>query len=522
MSGQSVSKTSSRPNPARAAHFFKRFLKDRGGAVVLLFGLTLIPIMGFLGGAVDFANSYRVRTVLQNALDAAALAAGRELDTSGSESEAQQVGQTALDANLPPGFPAGLSVNFEVDEKVVNATASINVDTFVLGVVGVNHLSVDVTSTVNISGGTFEVVMALDNSGSMQGGKISDLRDAAKTLVDILFSNQLSSEHVSMGLVPFAATVNIGTAYANSTWMDLAGQSSIHNEHFDAPVTRWAMFNAIPNASWGGCVEVRPAPHDVTDSTPSVGDPDSLIVPLFAPDEPDTGGYYNNYIDDDDGACPWWVSGGSNYTRQRRTCKYTGENADTNLANGTRRGPNHLCDSQAVQPLTNNHGQITTAINAMNAYGGTNIVEGIMWGWRLLSPNEPFAEGKPYDEPNHTKILILMSDGANWHGGLSNHNQSWFNAFGYHAQGRLGSPSNSTSTLRATMNTRTAQACTNAKAAGIVIYTLALEISDSTTEDMLRDCASGASKYFTINNSNSLEAVFEAIAQEISKLRITS
>lgn len=497
------------------------FARNRSGAVVLLFGLTLIPIMGFVGGAIDFAYSYRARTVLQNALDAAALAAGRELDISSSESGAQQVAMDVLQANLGPGFPTGVNANFDIDGGKVNATASVNVDTYILGVLGIDHFPVDVTSTVNIAGGTFEVVMALDNSGSMSGGKITDLRNAAKNLVDILFSNQLSSDHVTMGLVPFAASVNIGTSYANATWMDLVGQSSIHSEHFDAPLTRWAMFGAMPNVSWGGCVEVRPAPHDVTDSTPSVVDPNSLIVPLFAPDEPDTGGYNNNYLDDDDGACPWWVSGGSNYTRQRRTCKYTGENADTSLANGTRRGPNHLCDSQPLQPLTNNHGQITAAINAMNAYGGTNIVEGIMWGWRLLSPNEPFSEGKPYGEENHTKILILMSDGANWHGGLSNHNQSWFNAFGYHAQGRLGSPSNNTNTLRATMNTRTSQACTNAKAAGIVIYTLALEISDSTTEDMLRNCASGTSRYFTINNSNALDDVFEAIAQEITKLRIT-
>ena len=39
---------------------------------------------------------------------------------------------------------------------------------------------------------------------------------------------------------------------------------------------------------------------------------------------------------------------------------------------------------------------------------------------------------------------------------------------------------------------------------------------------MLHDCASGSAKFFTLENSDALEDVFQAIAEEISKLRITS
>ena len=216
------------------------------------------------------------------------------------------------------------------------------------------------------------------------------------------------------------------------------------------------------------------------------------------------------------------MSGGTDDERQSRSCKYDGEDADIGLAFGSRRGPNHLCDSEPIQALTDNSGEISTAINAMEAYGGTNIHEAVMWGWRLLSPGEPFTEGEPYTQENHTKIIILMSDGQNWHGSLSTHNESWYSAYGYHAEDRLNSPSGSTDTLRATMNERTAQACVNAKGAGIVIYALALEISDETTEDMLRECASGASRFFTVDDSDALDDVFQAIAEEISKLRISS
>ncbi len=514
-------KTGPRRRRANAMPYLVRFMRDQAGATALLFGLTLVPIVGFAGAAVDYANAYRVRSELQNALDAAALAAAREMDASDNESAARQAGDEVLQTNLGAGFPAGVSATFTITDSVVTATADIPVNTYLLGVIGFDTIDVGTKSVVNIAGGTYEVALVLDNSGSMAGTKISDLKDAAGNLVNVLFAGQSTSDHVKIGLVPFAATVNVGTQHAGASWMDQTGQSSIHKEHFDTNVTRWDRFSALSNVGWEGCVEVRPPPHDVQDTPPTGGD--SLFVPLFAPDEPDTSGTYkNNYIDDDDGSCPASVSGGSNEQRQSRSCKYDGENADTGLAFGTRRGPNHLCDSEPLQVLTDTSSQILSAINAMEAYGGTNIHEALMWGWRLLSPDEPFTEGTAYEQENHTKIIILMSDGQNWHGSLGTHNESWFSAYGYHAQNRLDSPDGSTETLRATMNARTAQACENAKGAGVVIYALALEISDETTEDMLRDCASGSGKFFTLENSDALDDVFQAIAEEISKLRITS
>ena len=514
-------KTGSSPVRTAASRRLARFVRNEAGATAILFGLTLVPIIGFAGAAVDYANAYRIRSELQNALDAAALAAARAMDASDNESVAQQTGDKVLQSNLGAGFPAGVSATFTITDDIVTATAGLPVSTYLLGVIGIDTIDVGTTSVVNIAGGTYEVALVLDNSGSMAGTKINDLKEAAGNLVDVLFANQSTSDHVKIGLVPFAATVNVGPQHATAPWMDQTGQSSIHKEHFDTNVTRWDRFNALNNVSWGGCVEVRPSPHDVQDTPPTGGD--SLFVPLFAPDEPDTSGTYkNSYIDDDDGSCPASMSGGSNAERQSRSCKYDGENADTGLAFGTRRGPNHLCDSQPLQALTDSSTQISAAIEAMEAYGGTNIHEALMWGWRLLSPGEPFTQGAADDQENNTKIVILMSDGQNWHGSLGTHNESWYSAYGYHAQNRLNAPDGSTETLRATMNARTAQACENAKGAGVVIYALALEISDETTEDMLRNCASGSAKFFTLENSDALDDVFQAIAEEISKLRIAS
>ena len=54
-----------------------------------------------------------------------------------------------------------------------------------------------------------------------------------------------------------------------------------------------------------------------------------------------------------------------------------------------------------------------------------------MWGWRVLSPEPPFTEGRDYTDPENTKYLVLMTDGENWHQAMSNHNKSSYHSFGY-------------------------------------------------------------------------------------------
>jgi len=87
---------------------------------------------------------------------------------------------------------------------------------------------------------------------------------------------------------------------------------------------------AIPlqqmGATWGGCVEVRPSPHDVTDSVPNAQTPASLFVPMFNPDEPDTANnngdsYGNNYLPDYGGTCPAPPSTCTAYKKDGVTCK---------------------------------------------------------------------------------------------------------------------------------------------------------------------------------------------------------
>src|SRR5690348_487092 len=52
----------------------RRFATDRRANILPIFGLSLIPIVGLIGAAVDYSRANAVKTKLQAALDSTALA----------------------------------------------------------------------------------------------------------------------------------------------------------------------------------------------------------------------------------------------------------------------------------------------------------------------------------------------------------------------------------------------------------------------------------------------------------------
>jgi hypothetical protein len=262
----------------------------------------------------------------------------------------------------------------------------------------------------------------------------------------------------------------------------------------------------------------RQSPYDVDDTAPSGA---SQFAPWFAPDEPDTNlsygydDYQNNYLSDTGGTCSWTWSL-TDAQRQSRTCKYNG--ATPNTYGG--KGPNFLCDSNAITPLTNAKSTLSTAIGALDAAGNTNILEGVMWGWRVLSPTAPFTEGKAYTASNNRKIIILMTDGQNNYGALRNMNNSNYFTYGYAKFGHIGQVTNDNSTLTSLLDGKTLAACSNAKARGIVIYTIGFGSGAAASQSLLRSCASDPSYFYQPTTSADLQPVFLAIAQSINRLRI--
>ncbi len=294
-----------------------------------------------------------------------------------------------------------------------------------------------------------------------------------------------------------------------------------------AKVNHFTLFNQIPNSSWKGCVEARPAPFDVDDTPPDLGDPNTLFVPFLWPDEPDVNvgwaDFPNHYLAD--GSIALFAPGleyeWETKNRLRNVYKYDGTAAVIDEVGPLTKGPNASCPDPIV-PLTSNVGQVNSAIDALSHWEGSGTVssEGVAWGLRVLSPTEPFTEGRAFGDVQ--KIMILMTDGKNWAAEQADWaTRSDYTAYGYlyGAASRIVPPTYET--YKTHIDDRTLAACTNAKAAGITVYTITFGVMDAATEALYVACASEPPFHYSATTVADLHDAFTEIGGRIMALRLT-
>ncbi|HAH11631.1 MAG TPA: pilus assembly protein TadG, partial [Alphaproteobacteria bacterium] len=151
----------------------------------MIYALALLPTFAAVGAAIDMGQAVVVRTRLSEALDAAGLAVG---STPGlSAAEIQQRAQQFFDANYPAeklGTPA--TITAVQNGHVVQLSASANVTTAFMGLLGISELEVATTSEIVRENRGLEVVLSLDNTGSMaNSGKIQALKTSMTELINI-------------------------------------------------------------------------------------------------------------------------------------------------------------------------------------------------------------------------------------------------------------------------------------------------------------------------------------------------
>ena len=365
--------------------------------------------------------------------------------------------------------------------------------------------------------------------------------------------------------------------------------------------------------SWQGCVESRPNGLDLTDEASSSSYPSSLFVPMFAPDDfnvskygtsaPDDG--YNNWWPDLESASAgyWasptdaaqvtstsptnasWISSTSR-PREANAAKYfvkphavgsSGRNSQFSYFTSNE-GPNRGCTTSAILPLTSSKTTVTSAIDAMVANGGTNIPEGLAWGWRTISSAAPFTEGVAESRKDIDKVVILLTDGFNTYG----FNNTEFSAqLGYDVGGNkslygtwgvagyaggsgtngIGAPTSSSNAARIFQNTSVSKTtytndnytaamegkmqaiCDNIKSQDVILMTVALDLDPNNYPasqkplvnnaiDKMKACAGSsrlrkdangvAEKLFWNAKSDNLNQTFAEIADELSNLRFTN
>ncbi|GGA78355.1 hypothetical protein GCM10011491_01890 [Brucella endophytica] len=589
------------------------FRRDEGGNFAIMAAIVVAPLLLFGMAAIDTSNLMRTRTNVQNALDAAALAVGRRFGGGAPEEEMRQYGQKYFSANLraidpakvefkivPPGETRGgrqlsATADFPYESLFGTLARSLTGDDWTFQ----NHMVSDVRVR-----NTVEVALVLDNSGSMdERGTGSNkkrmelLKTAATQLVENMAGQAAAmiriEKAVQFSVVPFAGSVNVGPAYRNAAWMDSKGLSSVHFENFDIsktinvgankdlvprdtqlfmegkrwpaakqgqPFSRFDLFDQVGEA-WGGCVEARPGDLNLNDTKPDAANPDTLFVPMFAPDEYDRGNARNNWWPDEQ------VNRGEDdpgpVVRQRSLKKYF------TAATVRGEGPNYSCTTSPITPLTDvstvaGLKTIKDAIIGMVPSGATNVPEGMAWGWRTISHGEPFTQGRPETQEDNDKVVIVLTDGANTYytrsyfraddqaGSISD-----YSAFGYTGQRARGHDRtrifentsivdtgvHTLDNYTAAMNEQFARLCDNVRKANIIVMTVALDLdaSKGSAEDRLKvqaqidaltDCASESrsrrdpddpgkpARLFWNTTGGDLAETFRQIGDELSNLRI--
>lgn len=153
--------------------------------------------------------------------------------------------------------------------------------------------------------------------------------------------------------------------------------------------------------------------------------------------------------------------------------------------------PNNL----KVAPLTTDTASIQSQLDVMKPYAWTHIALGAEFGFNLLSPDAPFTEGAPYSDTKTRKYMVLLTDGRQTEP-----------AFG---PGTTRTVAQGESNLGAI--------CSNAKAAGITIITIAFDMKEAATKKMLSDCSTDASKdFYVAEDSSDVAAAFADIRNAIA------
>jgi Flp pilus assembly protein TadG len=439
---------------------FKRFTVDQRGNIAVLGALAMLPLVAATGAAVDYSRASNVSSNIQAATDAAALAVAR-LPATTSETDfdlrARQIFDTVFHAN-------GLSVTtFDSSRttRTVRVEAGATVPARFMKVAGVSAMPVRaVSETIRGSSNDIEVVLALDNTGSMaSNSKMTELKHAAKNLVDLLESSATRDGQVKIGLVPFATSVRVdpssGAGYRNASWIDFTG-----GDGSDTVCTRnrWGgqtcddrSDNDVSKSSWRGCIQDRADPNNTNDAAVASG-AYATMYPAIQSCRQDEGSMV------------------------------------------------------FVQPLTTNFSALRTAINNMTPGGNTNVTIGVSWGHALLSNQAPFSEGVAYTDKKVKKFLILLTDGEN--------TQDRFDSC---------SSSSTSCVNRMNARTEAACTSVKNAVEGedlnkITLYTIRVIDGDAT---LLRNCASANSFFYDVRRASDLEVAFNEIANTIANLRLS-
>jgi Flp pilus assembly protein TadG len=449
----------------------RRFVGARDGNIAVIFAIALVPVISFVGAAIDYSRANAARSSMQGALDSTALMVSKDLSsgliTTSQVTAKAQAYFAALYTNTDAKSVV-ISATYTVVDGSLGSTVQVNgsaaVTTDFMRIAGFPTLNFSTSSTAAWGNVRLRVAMALDNTGSMaDNGKIQALRTAVAGsggLLDQLSALAKNPGDVYVSIVPFAKDVNVGSSNYNQSWIDwtdwdAANGTNVCNHTSHGTCTSYTWTPANHN-TWTGCVTDRTQNYDTTNTAPAT----ATVATLFPAEE------YNE--------------NGELY------CK-----------------PGNNPPLQQIVPLSYDWSSLKSTINAMQPTGGTDQPIGLAWAWQSLAQAAPL--NAPAEDPNYTysHAIIILSDGLN-------------------TEDRWPAYGNGSTQFGGQIDARQKILCDNIKAQGITIYTIQVDTSSppDPTSPVLSYCASGPQNFFLLYSASQVVTAFNTIGTSLSQLRV--
>ena len=536
------------------------FAKANQGNIAVIFAIALVPLLSFIGAAIDYSRLNHARSSMQAALDSTALMVSKDLSqgiiTPDEINTKAQLYFSAL-YNNKDANSVTISATYTPSTTMgstIQVTGSGQVMTDFLKVANFPHLDFNTSSTSAWGNVRMRVAMALDNTGSMsQNGKIGALQTAAKSLIDQLSAIAKNDGDIYISIVPFAKTVNLGSNNYTQNWIDWSDWQNppTQQQAYTNPPdplkavtvslpSNWSSIGPgstcpFPNSSLNAnfsCTTspVNASPNSMssngrTNIVPSSGTYSGYICPSV---DSKSHALYNgcwNSVSTGNGhfSHTWIANAKSTWTGciTDRTPNYDVQNdAPTTVTPATLFPANQYYENskaycasgnspalQPVKPLSYDWAGLKATITAIQPTGGTNQAVGLAWAWHSLNQGAPL--NAPAEDQNYTykKAIILLSDGLN-------------------TEDRWPVNGDGSSQFNGSIDARQTILCDNIKAQGITIYTIQLDTPGSNGQPadpksaVLQACASNSSNYYWVTDPNQTLSVFNAIGTSLSKLRV--
>jgi len=512
----------------------KQLLRNSHGSVFAIVSVAAMSIVGAVGVAVDVGRSQMVQAKLQSAVDSAGLAAGATLNSADLDAVATKYVQLNFTQGILGSELGEVDTTLTADKKILTVTASAEIPTTIMQVFGRDSVTVNAATEVTRSNKGLELALVLDTTGSMEGSKLTALKNASNDLVDILFGDDATQENLWVGVVPFSQAVNVGST--RTDWLN--------EEHYDG--LNWG------STGWAGCLDARyDTDRDVTDDPPyDLADPDEAVPAI--PYERFKAYYWSDHDSYNNWAGTSSDTDTTTLCYKKKKCKCsnygpctttTDDNVTTTIyCNGSdsnrscykdvttvtptynissTKGPNKYCPS-VITPLTNVKATVEAGIAALVARGNTHVNTGAVWGWRLISPRwrgywggDMNTNNLPlnYNAPLMSKAVVIMTDGQNTMSG------SVRSAYGYLPEGNLDTTDSSDAVEE--LDDRLETVCNALKAQGVIVYTILFQEDEDSVVTLMRECATNPDYFFNSPSEEALQSAFNTIGDSLANLRIS-